>query len=96
MITLKIQVGERQVSEYQEGGIPFGLGYGIALNRTRQNSKVINEKKQQNSLARQKGNPLDMISDTEQTSYPFLLATTRPPFLVSLAITHHPKLAQRG
>ncbi|MCG3260713.1 MAG: hypothetical protein H7644_13255 [Candidatus Heimdallarchaeota archaeon] len=31
MITLKIQIGERQVSEYQEGDTPFGLGDGLAL-----------------------------------------------------------------
>ena len=24
----KIQTGQRQVFEYQEGGMPFGLGYG--------------------------------------------------------------------
>jgi hypothetical protein len=28
LITLKIQVGERQVSEYPEEGMPFGLGDG--------------------------------------------------------------------
>ncbi len=27
----KIQTGQRQVSEYQEGGIPFGFGDGLAL-----------------------------------------------------------------
>ena len=32
LITLEIQVGERRVSEYQEGGMPFGLGDGLALN----------------------------------------------------------------
>jgi hypothetical protein len=26
----KIQIGQRQVSEYQEGGMPFGLGNGPA------------------------------------------------------------------
>jgi len=26
-----IKIGQRQVSEYQEGGMPFGLGYGLAL-----------------------------------------------------------------
>jgi hypothetical protein len=28
---LKIQIGERRISEYQEGGMPFGLGDGLAL-----------------------------------------------------------------
>ena len=27
----KIQIGQRQVSEYQKGGMPFGLGDGLAL-----------------------------------------------------------------
>jgi hypothetical protein len=27
----KIQIGQRQVSEYQEGGMPFGLGDGLAV-----------------------------------------------------------------
>ena len=27
----RIQIGQRQVSEYQEGGIPFGLGYGFPV-----------------------------------------------------------------
>ena len=27
----RIQIGQRQVSEYQEGGIPFGFGDGLAL-----------------------------------------------------------------
>lgn len=26
----KTQIAQRQVSEYQEGGVPFGLGYGQA------------------------------------------------------------------
>jgi hypothetical protein len=26
----KIQTAQRQVSEYQEGGMPFGLGHGLA------------------------------------------------------------------
>jgi hypothetical protein len=29
----KIQIGQRQVSEYQEGGMSFGLGYGASSNR---------------------------------------------------------------
>ena len=28
---LKIQIGLRQVFEYQDGGMPFGLGDGLAL-----------------------------------------------------------------
>jgi len=31
LITLKIQVGGSQVSKYQEGGMPFGVGDGFAL-----------------------------------------------------------------
>jgi hypothetical protein len=27
---LKARLAQRQVSEYQEGGIPFGLSYGVA------------------------------------------------------------------
>jgi len=30
----KIQIGRRQVSEYHEGGMPFGLGDGLALTVT--------------------------------------------------------------
>ena len=34
LITLKIQVGERQLLQYQDGGMPFGLGYGVSLSST--------------------------------------------------------------
>ena len=34
LITLKIQIGESQASKYQEGGMLFGLGYGLALNHS--------------------------------------------------------------